>query len=70
MKSFIASLPDSVRNAFKFNQAPLAELPLFPLGSILFPGGTMALKIFEQRYLEMAKTCLKTGAPFGIMGFE
>lgn len=66
MKYFTASLPDSVRNAFKFNQASLAELPLFPLRSVLFPGGTMALKIFEQRYLEMAKTCLKTGAPFGI----
>ena len=66
MKSFITSLPDSVRNAFKFNQASFADLPLFPLGSILFPGGTLALKIFEQRYLEMAKTCLKTDAPFGV----
>ncbi|MCY7389342.1 MAG: LON peptidase substrate-binding domain-containing protein, partial [Burkholderiales bacterium] len=43
-----------------------AELPLFPLGSVLFPGGTMALKIFEQRYLEMAKSALKAGTPFGI----
>lgn len=42
------------------------ELPIFPLGSVLFPGGTMALKVFEQRYLEMAKVCLKSGSPFGI----
>ena len=43
-----------------------AELPIFPLGSVLFPGGTMALKIFEQRYLDMAKACLKNGEPFGV----
>ena len=66
MKSFIANLPDTVRNAFKLNQVSTIELPLFPLGSILFPGGTMALKIFEQRYLDMAKVCLKTSVPFGI----
>ena len=66
MKSFIANLPDSVRNAFRLNKVDTFELPLFPLGSVLFPGGTMALRIFEQRYLDMAKVCLKTDVPFGI----
>ena len=42
------------------------ELPIFPLGSVLFPGGTLALKIFEQRYMDMAKNCLKRAKPFGI----
>ncbi len=42
------------------------ELPIFPLGSVLFPGGTLALKIFEQRYMDMAKDCLKRAKPFGI----
>lgn len=42
------------------------RLAIFPLGSLLFPGGTLALKIFEQRYMDMAKASLKTGAPFGI----
>jgi len=42
------------------------ELPIFPLGSVLFPGGTLALKIFEQRYMDMAKNCLKRARPFGI----
>lgn len=67
MKSLLASVTDSVREALKSDEVPSAELPIFPLGSVLFPGGTMALKIFEQRYLDMAKTCLKTGAPFGIV---
>ncbi len=41
-------------------------LPIFPLGTVLFPGGSMSLKIFETRYLDMVKTCLKHGEPFGI----
>lgn len=42
------------------------ELPLFPLGTVLFPDGILPLKIFEQRYMDMAKACLKNGAPFGV----
>lgn len=42
------------------------EIPLFPLGSVLFPEGVMALKIFEARYMDMAKLALKNAAPFGI----
>jgi Lon protease-like protein len=41
-------------------------LPLFLLKTVLFPGGVLPLKVFEQRYIEMAKACLKDGAPFGI----
>ena len=41
-------------------------LAVFPLGSLLFPGGTLPLKIFEPRYMDMAKASLKTGEPFGI----
>jgi uncharacterized protein len=33
---------------------------------VLFPGGRLPLRIFEQRYMEMAKACLKDGAPFGV----
>jgi hypothetical protein len=39
---------------------------IFPLGSVLFPGGTLPLKIFEQRYIEMTKTCLRDNRPFGV----
>jgi len=42
------------------------ELPLFPLGAVLFPGGLLPLRLFEQRYLEMAKACLRDSAPFGV----
>ena len=33
---------------------------------MLFPGGRLPLRIFEQRYMEMAKVCLKDGTPFGV----
>jgi len=41
------------------------DIPLFPLHTVLFPGGVLALKIFEQRYLEMTKACLRDRTPFG-----
>ena len=41
-------------------------IPLFPLQSVLFPGGRLPLRIFEQRYMDMAKVCLKESASFGI----
>jgi uncharacterized protein len=42
------------------------DLPLFPLNTVLFPGGRLPLRIFEQRYMEMAKACLRDRAPFGV----
>jgi len=44
----------------------LIELPLFPLNTVLFPGGTLPLKVFEQRYVEMTKLCVRDGSPFGV----
>ena len=41
-------------------------VPLFPLKAVLFPGGIMPLKIFETRYIEMVRECMKHNAPFGI----
>jgi len=46
--------------------AVLADLPLFPLHTVLFPGGLLPLKIFEARYLDMASECLREQAPFGV----
>jgi Lon protease-like protein len=46
------------------------RIPLFPLNTVLFPGGVQALKIFEQRYLDMAAACLKDNMPFGICLIE
>ena len=39
---------------------------IFPLNTVLFPGGTLPLKIFEQRYMEMTKACIRDEQPFGI----
>ena len=42
------------------------EIPLFPLGTVLFPDGLLPLRIFEQRYMEMSKACLRDDTPFGV----
>ena len=44
-----------------------AELPLFPLNTVLFPGGPLSLRIFEPRYLDMVRRCLKDGSSFGVL---
>jgi Lon protease-like protein len=36
------------------------------LNTVLFPGGLLPLRVFEQRYLEMAKDCLRASTPFGV----
>jgi Lon protease-like protein len=45
----------------------LDSLPLFPLGSVLYPGGNLPLRIFEVRYLDMIRKCHKAGVPFGVV---
>ncbi len=45
----------------------LSSLPLFPLGTVLYPGGLLPLRIFEVRYLDMIGKCHKLGAPFGVV---
>ena len=45
----------------------LQSLPLFPLSTVLFPGGVLPLRIFEVRYLDMIGKCYKAGAPFGVV---
>jgi Lon protease-like protein len=48
------------------NETRSLSLPLFPLRTVLFPGGLLPLKIFEQRYIDMAKACLRDERPFGV----
>lgn len=45
----------------------LQALPLFPLGTVLFPGGYLPLRIFEVRYLDMVRKCHQQGTPFGVV---
>ena len=42
------------------------SIPLFPLRTVLFPGGILPLKVFENRYVEMTKACMKDERPFGV----
>jgi hypothetical protein len=42
-------------------------LPLFPLGTVLFPGGPLPLRIFEPRYVDMVKRCMREGIGFGVV---
>lgn len=48
----------------------LTQLPLFPLQTVLFPGGHLPLRIFEVRYLDMIGRCHKAGAPFGVVALS
>lgn len=41
-------------------------VPLFPLRTVLFPDMLLKLRIFEVRYVDMAKKCLKDGGAFGV----
>ncbi len=43
------------------------KIPLFPLETVLFPDGVIALKIFEARYLDMIKQCLREKTEFGVI---
>ncbi|MBS1175716.1 MAG: hypothetical protein H6R06_128 [Proteobacteria bacterium] len=45
----------------------IAALPLFPLRSVLFPGGLLPLKVFEARYLDLVTDCLRRQQPFGVV---
>ena len=48
----------------------LPALPLFPLSTVLFPQGTLNLRIFEVRYLDMIRKCERAGAPFGVVALQ
>ena len=43
------------------------DVPLFPLNTVLFPGGPLPLRIFESRYIDMISHCMKTESPFGVV---
>jgi uncharacterized protein len=43
-----------------------ASIPLFPLHTVLFPGGPLRLRIFEPRYLDMVSRCMREDSGFGV----
>ena len=48
----------------------MSELPLFPLRTVLFPGGLLNLKVFEARYLDLMGSCLRQSKPFGVIALK
>jgi uncharacterized protein len=42
-------------------------IPLFPLNTVLFPGGPLPLRIFETRYVDMVRYCMREQSPFGVV---
>lgn len=47
--------------------ADTAEIPLFPLNAVLYPGGPLPLRIFEPRYVDMVRTCMREESVFGVL---
>jgi Lon protease-like protein len=44
----------------------LADIPIFPLSTVLFPGGVLPLRVFEARYMDMVRDCMQHETPFGV----
>ncbi len=44
----------------------LSDVPLFPLATVLFPGGPLELRVFEPRYLDLVRECTREGSSFGV----
>jgi uncharacterized protein len=42
-------------------------IPLFPLNTVLFPDGPLPLRIFETRYVDMVRYCMREHSPFGVV---
>ena len=53
-------------NLLSAGPAPAETVPIFPLATVLYPGMRLPLRIFEPRYMEMAKACLKHDSAFGV----
>ncbi len=45
----------------------MTEIPLFPLRLVLFPDGPLPLRIFETRYYDMVRRCMREGRGFGVV---
>jgi len=48
-------------------EADSSIIALFPLHTVLFPGGPLPLRIFETRYTDMVRRCMRESQPFGVV---
>lgn len=62
------SSTDLLRHTTPVDATPLTldDLPLFPLHTVLFPDGRLPLRVFEKRYVDMVRNCLRDAVPFGV----
>ncbi len=58
--------PIAWQNGCLMTEKRPSKLPIFPLQTVLFPGGILNLRIFEPRYLQMIRDCAAQGQPFGV----
>ena len=45
-------------------------IPIFPLNTVLFPRGVLPLRVFETRYVDMVRECMKSSTPFGVVAIR
>lgn len=45
-------------------------VPLFPLGTVLYPDGPLPLRLFEARYIDMVGRCMREQSPFGVLAIR
>lgn len=48
----------------------VTRVPMFPLGTVLLPGGVLPLHVFEERYKRLSKYCVSNESPFGVVLIE
>lgn len=48
----------------------MKTVPLFPLNTVLFPGGLLPLRIFETRYIDMVRECMRDGGGFVVVAIR
>jgi len=53
--------------AHRATYTEVVRIPIFPLNTVLFPGGPLPLRIFESRYIDMVSTCMKSDTAFGVL---
>ena len=52
------------------NDRSLSDVPLFPLSTVLYPGGFLPLRVFERRYLDMITAVMRGDARFGVVSIR
>lgn len=60
-------MSEAIANEEERGGLPLPEIPLFPLRTVLFPEGVLPLRIFEPRYVDMIRWCMRNQVNFGVV---